>query len=141
MGTDIEDFANKLDISLIKDALANVDKKDIVECPVNHHFSDGVYTRETFMPKGTFALGKKHRFKTINIIAKGKLSIYNGENSPILHVEAPYTFVSDAGVQKMAYFHEDTVWLNCHPTSSTDLEEIESIFIDSDTKDILEEGE
>ena len=37
---------------------------------------------------------------------------------------APCIFESEAGVSKIAYFHTDTVWLNCHPTTETDLEKI-----------------
>ena len=104
-----------------------------VECPVNHHFADGQYLRETHMPAGTFAIGKKHRYKTINIILKGRLSVYNGPDSPILEIEAPAIWTSNAGVQKMAFFHEDTIWLNPHPTDETDIEAIENKFIVKDT--------
>ena len=126
MMKDLIDFKNKLNIPEVVEKL---NKLPQVECPVKHHFADGQYARETHMPKGTFAIGKKHKCKTINIIIKGKLSVYNGENSPILHIEAPHIWVSEAGVQKMAYFHEDTVWINAHPTEKTDINEIEAEFI------------
>ena len=129
-------FSKALNIKTITEACKKLPQ---VECPVKHHFADGQYIRETTMQAGTFAIGKKHRFSTINIIMKGKLSIYNGENSPILHVEAPYIWVSEAGVQKMAYFHEETVWINAHPTDSTDLEDIEEKFIVCDEKKSLKE--
>ena len=103
---ELELFSKKLNIPKAIEKLSELPQ---VECPVNHHFAEGQYVRETHMPKGTFAIGKKHRFATINIILKGKLSVYNGENSPILQIEAPAIWTSDAGVQKMAYFHEDTV--------------------------------
>ena len=122
----LEDFKNKLNIPKAIEKLKNLPQ---VECPVKHHFADGQYLRETSMPKDTFAIGKKHRFSTINIITKGKLSVYNGEGNPILHIEAPAIWTSEAGVQKMAYFHEDTTWLNAHPTDETDLKIIEDIFI------------
>jgi len=125
---DLQKFKEALGI---EEVIAKHKSLPQVECPVNHHFADGQYVRETRMPAGTFAIGKKHKFSTVNIILKGKLSIYNGENSPILHVEAPYIWVSDAGVQKMAYFHEDTIWVNAHPTNSTDLTEIEECFIET----------
>jgi len=129
-------FSKALNIKTITEACKKLPQ---VECPVKHHFADGQYIRETTMQAGTFAIGKKHRFSTVNIILKGKLSVYNGENSPILHIEAPAIWVSDAGVQKMAYFHEDTVWLNAHPTDSTDLEEIEDKFIICDEQKSLKE--
>jgi len=122
----LQDFKDKLNIYEIVEQFQNLPQ---IECPVKHHFADGQYLRETAMPKGTFAIGKKHKFSTINIIIKGKLSVYQGEGNPILHIEAPVIWTSDAGVQKMAYFHEDTTWLNAHPTDETDLKIIEDIFI------------
>ena len=129
MKNDLIDFVKTLNI---KDCLQELKELPQVDCPVTHHFSKGVYTRETHMKKGTFAIGKKHRYKTINIIMKGKLAIYNGKDSPILHVKAPYIFISESGVQKMAYFEEDTIWLNCHSTESTNLKDIEKQFIIDD---------
>jgi len=134
---DLTNFKNKLNIPKTIEKMQTLPQ---VECINKHHFAEGQYVRETHMPKGTFAIGKKHRFSTVNIIIKGKLSIYNGENSPILHIEAPYTFVSDAGVQKMAFFHEDTIWLNAHPTEETDLEKIEEEFIIKEEKESLCHG-
>ena len=130
---DLEEFSKQLNIP---EAIKTFKKLPQVECPVKHYFADGQYVRETHMPAGTFAIGKKHRFATINIILKGKLSVYNGEKSPILHIEAPAIWTSDAGVQKMAYFHEDTVWLNAHPTEETDIDKIEKQFIISEKKEL-----
>lgn len=134
---DLELFSKKLNIPK---AVKELKELPQVECPVSHHFADGQYVRETHMPKGTFAIGKKHRFATINIILKGKLSVYNGENSPILQIEAPAIWTSEAGVQKMAYFHEDTIWVNAHPTKETDIKKIESQFIVSEEKESLCHG-
>lgn len=134
-GDSLEDFKRKLNIPDMINVMKDMPQ---VECPVKHYFSKDLYTRETTMPKGTFAIGKKHRYETINIILKGKLSIYNGEDSPILQVEAPYIFISKAGVQKMAYFHEETIWVNCHATDLKDLDLIEKEFIISPADDIIE---
>lgn len=134
---DLEIFSKKLNIPK---AIKEFSVLPQVECPVSHHFADGQYVRETHMPKGTFAIGKKHRFATINIILKGELSVYNGENSPILHIKAPAIWTSEAGVQKMAYFHEDTIWVNAHPTEETDIDKIEEKFIVKEDKELLWHG-
>ena len=134
MQSDMDIFKQMLDIDT---AVSKLSELEQVECPVKDHFAYGQYIRETSMPAGTFAIGKKHRYSTVNIILKGKLSVYNGKGNPILHIEAPYIWVSEAGVQKMAYFHEDTVWVNAHPTHDTDIDKIESEFI-IDTTNIEE---
>lgn len=125
---DLEVFKSKLNIPR---AIQGLSKIPQVECPVQHHFADGQYVRETFMPAGTFAIGKKHKFSTINILLKGKISVYHSEDIPIQVIKAPAIWRSGEGVQKMAYFHEDTIWVNTHPTQETDIEVIENIFIDN----------
>ena len=84
------------------------------------------------MPKGTFAIGKRHRYRTYNILLEGEITVYMGPNEPIKRLKAPCTFVSDALVKKVAYFHEDTTWINIHPTTETDPEIIEEQFIITD---------
>ena len=113
-------------------------KLDQVECPVEHDFADGVYIRKATYPAGTFAIGKRHRYKTYNILLRGSITVYMGENEPVKKITAPCTFVSDAGVKKMAFFHEDTEWLNIHPTEETDVNKIEDLFIIKDSDYVLE---
>lgn len=104
-----------------------------VECPVKHYFADGQYVRETFMAGGTFAIGKKHKTKVVNILLKGKISLFIDKDTTEI-ITAPCIWVSQAGVQKIAYFHEDTVWVNTHPTNETDLDKIEESVIDKEIK-------
>lgn len=102
------------------------------ETPSYHHFTDGLYTRETHMPAGSIVVGKKHRYRVTNIMVKGHVSIINGDE--VAEYKAPCIFESEAGVSKVAYFHEDSVWLNCHPTEETDLEKIEEEVIKEEPK-------
>jgi hypothetical protein len=115
-----------------------MEKLPQVDCPVNHYFADGQYIRETHMPAGTVAIGKKHRYSTVNILQKGKIALFMGIGVAPKIISAPHIWVSDAGVQKAAYFLEDTIWLNAHPTEETDLEKIEALFIE--TKEIEWDG-
>ena len=66
---ELELFKSKLGIPTLVKQLQTMDQ---VECPVQHHFADGQYIRETHMPKGTFAIGKKHRYSTMNILQANK---------------------------------------------------------------------
>jgi len=93
------------------------------DCPVIHHFSDGVYAREIFMPKGSLVIGKIHKTSHLNIISKGKVTVRT--QFGINEYTAPHTFRSPIGAQKAVYCHEDTVWTTIHPTEETDLEKIE----------------
>ena len=109
-----------------------------VPCPVLHEFADGIYSRITTMPKGTFAIGKRHRYRTYNILLEGEIAVYTGPKEPIKMLRAPCTFVSDALVKKVAYFYMDTTWVNIHPTKETNLDAIENQFIIPDSEFALD---
>lgn len=102
-----------------------------VECPLKHYFAPGVYLREIFMPAGSVVIGKIHKTEHFNIIQKGRLSLIGEGESHVL--EGPCTFVSKAGVQKVLYIHEDTVWSTVHLTTERDLERLESDLIEPDS--------
>jgi len=108
-----------------------------VECPIDHHFSDGIYSRTMKVPAGTFVIGKIHRFKTLNIMTKGKALIYTGDDKPAKEINAPLTFVSGPMERKMAFFLEDSEWINIHPTNETDLKKIEEKFIVPDEEYLM----
>jgi len=103
-----------------------------VECNLTHNFAEGVYVRELFIPEDTWIMGKRHRYETCNILLKGKLSLYVGPGIPAKTIEAPMIFNSKPGVKKFAYAHEDTIFLNIHPTPEIDVEKIEQEFIISE---------
>ena len=119
-------FLKTLDIFKIEAACKTMPQ---VECPVEHEFADGVYSRKMNVPANSLVIGKMHRFSTYNILLKGSCSIYAGENLPVKKIEAPFTFTSEPGTKKIAYFHEDSTWINIHPTEETNIDEIEKEFI------------
>ena len=103
-----------------------------VDVPVEHLFSDGLYTRTMKVPANTLVVGKRHRHKTLNIMTKGRALITSGEGHKPREIKAPCTFVSEPMVRKVAMFLEDSEWINVHPTEETDLEKIEEKFIISE---------
>ena len=134
------------DLTIFKKQLSLVDlEKELlklpqIEAPVTHNFADGVYIRELFIPKDSLIIGKRHRYETCNIVLKGDLSIYMGQDIPVKRIKAPCIFNSKPGTKKMAYTHEDTIFVNVHPTKETDLEKIENEFIISEEEFIVLEG-
>jgi len=126
-------------ITQLVEALGDFEQE---ECPVKHHFAPGVYIREIFMPKGACVIGKIHATEHFNIILKGRVSVICGDKTETF--EAPYTFVSEAGIQKIVYMHEDCIWQTVHITDKTDLEEIEADVIALNYDDLdnrLNQGE
>lgn len=99
-------------------------------CPLTHTFSDGVYVREIFMPAGDIVVGHVHKTRHLNIITKGVALVWmNGE---VTRITAPYTFESDAGVQKVLYIEEDMLWSTIHVTEETDMDKLEELLIDKE---------
>jgi hypothetical protein len=107
------------------------------ECPLKHYFAPGVYLREIFMPAKTIVIGKIHKTEHFNIIQKGEVSLIGADGSREV-LKGPCTFVSKAGVQKVLYIHEDTVWSTVHLTDERDLEKLEEQLIEKDSYPVFD---
>lgn len=109
------------------------------ECPVTHHFGEGVYIREMFIPAGTVVVGKHHRHESVNLLMQGTITVLTPEGKPKT-LKAPQILFAPPGA-KCVYAHTDVIWANVHHTTETDLAVIEKIFID-ETKNVqlLEEA-
>lgn len=101
------------------------------ECPLYHRFGPNIYIRELHMKAGTIAVGHKQRFEHINILLKGKVLMFNPDETTVT-LEAPLFFIGKPG-QKVGYVLEDVVWQNIYATTETDIETIENIFLDKDS--------
>lgn len=103
-------------------ALSDDEKR---EFDVKHTFLNGMYMRELFIPKGSLLVGKIHKLDCLNIVSKGDISILTETGSA--RVTAGYSVVSPAGIQKVGYAHEDTVFVNVFRTEETGIEKIEDV--------------
>lgn len=101
------------------------------DMPLKHYFAPHVYIREIFMKKDTIVIGKIHKTEHFNIIQTGKAWLISEDGSKKL-LEAPCTFVSKAGVQKVLYILEDMIWSTVHITENRDLESLEAELIEPD---------
>lgn len=106
---------------------AIVDNCEPAELKETHHFADGIYGRELFIPAGTVLTGKIHRHSTLNLLIQGDITVTTPEG--MRRIQAPAVFVSEPGTKKAGYAHTDTIWVNVHPTKITDLAAIEAKFI------------
>lgn len=101
------------------------------ECPLRHFFAPGVYLREITMPAGAYVIGKIHKTEHFNLIERGCVALIQ-EDGSVKELRAPYVFVSQAGVQKVLYIKEETVWRTIHVTQEKDLNRLESDLIEAD---------
>ena len=107
-----------------------------LDLPVKHHFSQGVYGRELFIPKGCVLTGKIHKYQQLNVLCSGELSVLTEEG--VKRVTPPFIIVSPPGTKRIAYAHEDSVWLTVHGTDEQDVDVIERHFIAQDETEYLE---
>ena len=98
-----------------------------VDCPVVHHFGPGIYIREVHLPQGAFAVGHAQKYEHLNILLKGAVAIVIDSQLKVL--QAPLIYVGQPG-RKYGYVLEDTVWQNVYATPETDIDILESTFLD-----------
>ncbi len=111
-------------------------KEKQIDLKVNHHFSKDVYARELFIPKGVILTGHIHKYENLNIMTKGDMSVLVGEE--VKRIKAPFIVVSPPGTKRIAYAHEDTIWITIHGTDEKDLDKIENKFIAKTDKEWLQ---
>lgn len=109
-------------ITCLKDALLALPGEK-AEMPVEHELLDGMYLRKLFIKKGTLLVGKIHKKACMNIVAKGDISVLTETGS--MRVKEGFTVISPAGLQKVGFAHEDTVFINVFRTDKTNIQEIE----------------
>ena len=122
-------------IKRLEDYLCDLVERGIIEeteMPLIHHFSDGVYMREIFIPKDTLIVGKIHRHAHLNFMSSGSATVLTKDGAE--YIKGPKTMLSSAGTKRALYTHEDTVWTTVHhnPTNTHDIEEIEEFTICKD---------
>lgn len=99
------------------------------ECPVVHHFSDGVYIREMLIPAGTFIVGHAHKAGGINFMLQGSGVLF--VDGVARKVDAPQMIHAGAGA-KMMHALTDVVWMNVFPNHDNikDIDSLESRLVD-----------
>lgn len=99
-------------------------------CPLTHTFSDGIYVREIFIPKGIVLTGKIHLHDHPNFLMKGKVEVFT-EFGGLEVLEAPLSMISKAGTKRVVKTLEPTTWVTVHlnPTNTQDLGKLEKIVI------------
>jgi len=101
-------------------------------CPVKHTFSDGIYVREMFIPKGMMLVGKIIKQTHHIFLMSGRIAIITEDGEKIM--EGPCSVVAKGGTKRVGYALTDVVWINVHPnfTDTQDLTKLEEEVIAED---------
>lgn len=116
--------AIRAQITRLKDELLAMPSPHQRDFEVTHTLIEGVYTRTLVIPKGSILVGKIHLKECVNIIAKGDISVLTETGAG--RFTAGHVATSGAGIQKLGYAHEDTVFINVFRTDKTDISQIEA---------------
>lgn len=116
------------------------DNYQIVECPLVHRFTPGMYIREIFMPAGSLVTSKIHKTEHPFTVSKGKVAV-SIDGKDWEEFEAPYTGITKPGTRRILYIIEDCIWTTYHanPSDSQDVSEIEERIIEKRENNLLKE--
>ena len=101
-----------------------------------HHFCEGVYAREFFLPKEAACVGRVHKKGCFNVLLRGHLRVAMGEGET-QDMKAPQFFVSGPGESKALYAYEDSVFITFHATEETDPDKMMDLFTVEDNQAYL----
>lgn len=102
---------------------------NVVDIPVGHLFTPGMYSRTMFAKAGTVITSMIHKTEHPFVLAAGRLRIFI-EGEGVVELSAPYLGVTKPGTRRLAYVVEDVIWTTFHATQETDLEKIEAELIE-----------
>ena len=95
-----------------------------------HHFSDGLYAKESIFPAGMAILKHTHSFSHLSILAKGQVVVLKGDELEI--VNAPACIEIKAGLTHGVKAITDCVWFCIHATDEKDPSIVDEILIKGD---------
>ena len=139
MTTSVQNTPNKVkfrqDVLAVEQGLKDgIASGEIVpdDSPLKHYFSPVdekygccTYAREILLRKGSLVIGKIHRHQHLNIISKGRVTVFTEFGKKEL--EGPCTFISEVGLKRAVYAHEDTIWTTIHLTEHVGEENLDKM--------------
>lgn len=96
-----------------------------IECPLQHTFTPGLYTRTIFMPASARIISHIHLTRHPFFVSKGRCKVVYPDGT-VTEIIAPYMGITEAGTQRALQIDEDTVWTTVHanPDDERDVEKI-----------------
>lgn len=131
---------NQISIPVTRESILNAEELlrshpnhsvgDSPDCPLEHFFTDGIYTRKISIPKGQAIVGKIHNHAHPNVLLKGSVQVAT-ESGGIEVLHGPRLMISPAGTKRALIALTDIEWVTFHsnPTNTEDLQELENNII------------
>ena len=103
------------------------------EIAVEHYSHGGVYARKIIIPKDTLLTGQIHKYDNMNFMLSGDLLVLIG--NVWARAQGPGVILAPAGVKRLAYAIEETIWVTVLPTNEQDPQVIEKMFVATTEED------
>jgi len=97
---------------------------------IQHHFSSGVYVKETRISAGFVLVQHAHKHDHLSILASGSVELVVDNVKSVVH--APGCLTIAAGKHHGIKSLTDVVWYCVHATDCTDENEVDETLIVSD---------
>jgi hypothetical protein len=136
-GINVSGMTNRQKIDVAQWVLKNNYVNIADDMPVRNFIHAGMYARELTINAGIALTGKIHLEPHLCIISSGDISIMT--DNGMTRIKAPYTFEASAGIKKLGYAHETTVFTTIHATELTDINELEAALLDDGNIDWINE--
>ena len=98
-----------------------------IDLGVVHNFSDGLYAKQMFIPKGYTVGQHEHKFSHLSILAKGKVIVKTDDFEK--EYTAPSCLEIKQGINHAIEALEDSVWFCIHATDETNIDKIDKVLI------------
>lgn len=108
-----------------------------IECPVKHRFTPGLYIRETLLPAGTTLTSKIHNTEHPYVVTEGSIKVWTEETGTVL-INAPHHGITKPGTRRILTALTDTVWTTYHPTTKTNVDDIEADIMEKHDNPFIE---
>jgi quercetin dioxygenase-like cupin family protein len=104
---------------------------------IHHHFSAGVYAKETRIPAGYVLVQHAHKHDHLSILASGSVELAVDGVKSVVHAPACLTIAAGKhhGIKSIT----DVVWYCVHATDCTDEDEIDEVLIESGNMEEMKE--
>jgi hypothetical protein len=86
---------------------------ELIDGPLVHKFTDGMYIREIFMPAGSLWTSKIHKTEHPYVVSYGKVAV-SIDAQEWYEITAPYTSITKPGTRRVLYILEDCIWTTFH---------------------------
>jgi len=86
---------------------------ELIDGPLVHKFTDGMYIREIFMPAGSLWTSKIHKTEHPYVVSYGKAAV-SIDAQEWYEITAPYTGITNPGTRRVLFILEDCIWTTFH---------------------------